>query len=126
MIGILFVLRSLLQTVFLLIQGNYFGPMSLRAQICSSPIEDMTVTIRSFPSANPSLICMEHMEQDHQSQELHLPIAITSQEIDFIDYRGLEISLVHKKRKLLKFYFPFIEKFRVSSCDPFLSILSKY
>lgn len=30
--------------------------MSLRAQICSSPIADMTVTTRSFPSANPSLI----------------------------------------------------------------------
>jgi hypothetical protein len=30
--------------------------MSFRAQICSSPIADMTVTTRSFPSANPSLI----------------------------------------------------------------------
>ncbi|MFS7972092.1 hypothetical protein Hanom_Chr09g00840701 [Helianthus anomalus] len=31
--------------------------MSLRAQICSSPMADITLTTRSFPSANPSLIC---------------------------------------------------------------------
>lgn len=30
--------------------------MSLSAQICSSPMAVMTVTTRSFPSANPSLI----------------------------------------------------------------------
>ena len=37
--------------------------MSLRAQICSSPIADMTVTTRSFPSANPSLIYIQESIQ---------------------------------------------------------------
>lgn len=39
-------------------QVSYLGPMSLSAQICSSPIEHMTDTTRSFPSAKPSLICI--------------------------------------------------------------------
>lgn len=33
--------------------------MSFRAQICSSPIADITETTRSLPSANPSLICTQ-------------------------------------------------------------------
>lgn len=36
---------------------TYFGPMSFRAHICSSPMADITVTARSFPSPKPSLIC---------------------------------------------------------------------
>jgi hypothetical protein len=35
----------------------HLGPMSFKAQICSSPMADITVTTKSFPSANPSLIC---------------------------------------------------------------------
>lgn len=40
-------------------QEIYFGPMSLRAQICSSPMADITLTTRSFPSPKPSLICTQ-------------------------------------------------------------------
>ncbi|KAJ6288027.1 hypothetical protein OIU77_026303 [Salix suchowensis] len=35
---------------------DYLGPMSLKAQICSSRMEDITVTTSSFPLPNPSLI----------------------------------------------------------------------
>lgn len=60
------VINKLLQEPFLFIilqspyLNAYFGPMSLRAQICSSPIADITDTTRSFPSAKPSFICTHH------------------------------------------------------------------
>ena len=36
---------------------EFFPPISFRAQICSSPMADITVRIMSFPSSYPLLIC---------------------------------------------------------------------
>jgi len=53
-------------------QGTiYFGPTSLRAQICSSPMEDITVTTRSFPSPNPSLICIARKKHHYLDSVVH-------------------------------------------------------
>lgn len=40
--------------------------MSLRALICSSPIADITLTTKSFPSAKPSLICPYSKQENNQ------------------------------------------------------------
>lgn len=40
--------------------------MSLRALICSSPIADITLTTKSFPSAKPSLICPYSKQRNNQ------------------------------------------------------------
>jgi len=53
-------------------QGTiYFGPTSLRAQICSSPMEDITVTTRSLPSPNPSLICIARKKHHYLDSVVH-------------------------------------------------------
>lgn len=61
--------------------------MSLRAQICSSPIADMTVTTRSFPSANPSLIYTEESKDKkfslyRQMNKEYIRDRVVSEEFD--------------------------------------------
>lgn len=84
--------------------------MSLRAQICSSPIDDITVTTRSFPSANPSLIYMQlkskHKLQGKISDEQpmyvkHAPKSFKQHIQHFMTYLAKQIFIGRKPQIIL-------------------------